>query len=258
MNFFNIYVSIAILFITKESILTNIEFLESNLRNKQKRVIETKKISQAVVKKTVADYQLKMSLKQDVANLLVAKYFLYKEEKSHIIQRREHNCLFVSHEIVRKDPSELSYMSQLMAHEINYYDFRKEDFAKQMLRENLVIIQEYLVNSAQARGLSDMFKPFENFKNSEDQKQKTQVIANFFAERKIRERADVIDILSKTISKTMRHDFFEANHLDSVADELAEHLPFDFQQSLLNKDERVLFIYFKNYYSLYSFLINIL
>lgn len=238
--------------------MTNIEFLEKNLREKQKRVRETKRISTLTPKRSVADYQIKMALKRDIADLLVAKYFLYKEEKHSFIQKREHNCLFISHELIRKDSSEYSYINQLMAHELNYYNFRKEDFAKQMLRENLNIIQEYLINSAHARGLPDMFEKFEDFKNSDEQNQKTQVIANFFAEHKIREKNQVIDILTKAIATAMRREFFEANHLDTIADKLDKKLPFDFQTALLNKDEQALYIYFKNYYSLYSFLINVL
>lgn len=238
--------------------MTNIQFLENNLRERQKRVIETKQLTNSVQKRTVADYQLKMSLKQDIANLLVAKYFVYKEEKNNLIQTKEHNCLFVSHEIVCKDKEDLSFISQLMSHEIDYYNFRKEDFAKQMLRENLALLQSYLVNSAHARGFPDMSMTFEDFKNSDQQKEKIQVISNFFRENKINERKDIIDILSKTISKTLRKEFFETNHLDAKADELMKLLPFDFQKALLNKDENALYIYFKNHNSLYTFLINIL
>lgn len=240
--------------------MDNIQFLEKQLRLKQKRLLETKKIAKNIPYKSVADYQIKMEIKKDIANLLVTKFLLYKEEgRGSSAKRKESTPVYIAHELIRKEPSPYdSQLNRMMLHEFEYYNFRKEDFVKAMLRDYLSIRQEMIVSVAHARGMEDLYQRFENFKNSDEHKSKTQVIANFFAEHKLRDRNEIIDVIAKAVTTPYRNELFDANHLDQKADILFDKMTINFEEALIKKDENALYICFKNYFSLYTFLINII
>lgn len=173
--------------------MNNIEYIAENLRKKiiVKNEIE-KELSFATLK-SYHVYRKKEELKNLIGDILVLKYYYYIEENKALLNTEERNIFInICHFINDKN----TYISDLMDVEFDYYGVGKSSFIKALINNILFNIEHQLIFQSEGTELKPVFeKHIEEYRNSEDSKNKTFTIVNYFSKAGMKDKRYIQNVL---------------------------------------------------------------
>lgn len=241
--------------------MENENFLEEILRSRQFAYIRTKENFNYVENKYKNEkkpeyayeyFNLKMELRKEIDALLVAKYFIYKENRHNELNHKQMLPINFIHNILNEKSN--SVLCDLMNLELRYYGHKKECFIKELLTKNIFLFENFLINQGAVFGFN-IQKELKIFINSEEHKQKIQTIINLLKKNNVSKKEDVIEFICQTIAIDQKG--LETNKKTELARTMREILPYSLdKKTFKNKSESL--ETFKNYAAIHTYFVNIL
>ncbi len=197
-------------------------------------------------------FKHKLELKKTVIDLLLVKFFLYKEENANYLRKDQIASINTIYHLFKEDSN--SPLCDIMEHEFKYYGISKEEFIRNLLLENIEQLKSYMHSQSNVYNF-DISDVLLGFQNSEEQKQMNQYIINFFKEKNITKKEEVIEVLCQAVGS--QQHVIKPNSYTEIGQELNKKMPTNISKEILS-DKTKSINAFKNYSTFYLYFSNIL
>jgi hypothetical protein len=199
-----------------------------------------------------AYFKYKLELKRSAIDLLLVKFFLYKEENAKYLRKDQMSSINTIYHLFKEDPN--SPLCDIMEHEFKYYGVKKEEFIRNLLLENVEQLKSYMHSQSNIHNF-DISDVLLGFQNSEEQKKMNQYLINFFREKNITHKEDIIEVLCQAVGypqHAIKHNFYT-----DIGLELNEKMPTNISKDIFRDKEKSINA-FKNYSTFYLYFSNLL
>ena len=197
-------------------------------------------------------FKYKLELKRAAIDLLLVKFFLYKEENASYLPKEQMASINTIYHLFKEDSN--SQLCEIMEHEFKYYGINKEEFIRSLLLENIEQLKGYMHSQSNIHKF-DISEVLLGFQNSEEQKQMNQYIINFFKEKNITDKEEVFEVLCQAVGS--QQHAIKPNSYTKIGKELNKRIPTNISKEILS--DRVKSINaFKNYSTFYLYFSNII